>query len=146
MAESSGNTSRSFDLSFPGDARFVKVARRFVVAICRLSGMSDRKRDEVGLAITELLNNSVEHGSTGSAQIDLSIRLASDRVVIRVHDEGNRPLDEETLDQALTKGPGKPDDTQFRGRGLFLVQALMDEFHVVNAGGHGTTLEVVKLR
>jgi serine/threonine-protein kinase RsbW len=123
----------------------VKQERRFVVAICRLKGMSERKRDELGLAVTEVLNNSIEHGTNGAGNIRMALRVQADRVVIRISDQGSGRLDESTLARAVANGPGKPDDTKYRGRGLFLVHALTDEFRVVDSGSPGTTIELVKL-
>jgi anti-sigma regulatory factor (Ser/Thr protein kinase) len=144
MTEPKGASSWDLQHSFPSDPRLVRQERHFVVNVCRLWGMADRKREELALAVTELLNNSVEHGSNGPGLVRLSMHVDASRVVVRISDEGKHKLDPAMLKQAIEKGPGKPDDTQFRGRGLFLVHALVDEFRVVNGESSGNTLEVVK--
>jgi anti-sigma regulatory factor (Ser/Thr protein kinase) len=146
MAQPPGGPSSSLELSFPADAYLVREVRRFVVNVCRLSGVVERKREELGLALTEILNNSVEHGANGGGRIRVGLTFQKDRIVIRVTDEGENKLDPARVRSAIQHGPGKPDDTQFRGRGLFLIHSLMDEFRVVPSEGPGTTLEMVKLR
>ncbi|MBI1851410.1 MAG: ATP-binding protein [Planctomycetes bacterium] len=145
MADSPAGQSFQFEHTFPADSHVVKQERRYVLAICRLRGMSERKRDELGLAVTEVLNNSIEHGANGVGRIRMHLSIDKDRVVISISDNGKRSLDPAQLSEAVEKGPGKPDDTQFRGRGLFLVHALTDGFRIVDSEGPGTTVELVKL-
>lgn len=75
----------------------------------------------VDLALTECVNNAWEHGNRMSPDkaVHLTITVTHKRVLFRVRDEGEGfPHDLESKRETDTEGE--------RGRGLFIIQQVMD--------------------
>ncbi len=90
------------------------------------------------VATTEAVNNAIMHGNKSNVQKNVTVIVVIRKhyIVVRVRDEGEgfdpniipNPLDEENL-------------LKESGRGLFLMQTLMDEVEV-RANEHDTGCEV----
>jgi anti-sigma regulatory factor (Ser/Thr protein kinase) len=132
----------------PGRHRYVRSARRFIGSVCRVAGVEDAVRDPLGLALTEILNNAIDHGhAVSGAPLDVELRVTADRVRLVVAETGSSGWAGVDLDRAMQEAKRTSlDDTQFRGRGLLLVCSLMDEMNVRSEPGSGTVVEVVKYR
>jgi serine/threonine-protein kinase RsbW len=147
--QKSRNAARhGFRLVIPGLHRYVKSARRFVGSVCRIAGVGDEVRDALALALTEIVNNSIDHGHAARGEpLELDLEVHDDRVRLVVTESGEsgwRGVDVERAAREARKT--SLDDTQFRGRGLLLVCSLMDEMKVHSEPGSGTVVEVVKYR
>ncbi|AOM81993.1 ATP-binding protein [Salisediminibacterium beveridgei] len=90
----------------------------------------------VDLALTESVNNAWEHGNKMALDKSITVRIhaSSKRIYFRVLDEG----DGFTPDLASRMPPAK--DLE-RGRGLFIIQEVMD--HVIHSE-RGNELLIVK--
>lgn len=151
MGESSGEGQAgklAFRLVVPGLHRYVRSARRFLASACRIAGVGDDVREPLGLALTEILNNAIDHGGTSpGAPLDLEFEITPDRVRLLVTESGEGGFDDAEVQRIARRARRSSlDDTQFRGRGLLLVCSLMDEMKVHNVVGKGTVIEVVKYR
>jgi anti-sigma regulatory factor (Ser/Thr protein kinase) len=73
------------------------------------------------LVATELAANAVRHASGGPGSVSLRASVQGPDVMLEVSDDGGEPM--------LLPGPADelPDGLSERGRGLFLVQALVDQ-------------------
>ncbi len=148
MEETRTSTVHSFRVVSPGTHRYVQSTRRFLISVCRLAGVDEEDRDSLGLALTEILNNSIDHGQLGEEHpLETEIEIGPDKIRMVVTE--GRPgtwdgPDMERVERDVQQP--KPDETQFRGRGLLLVCSLMDEMNVRSASHGGTVVEVVKLR
>jgi serine/threonine-protein kinase RsbW len=123
----------------PAHASALADARRFVDAHARRAGFSDLSRDEISLAVTEAVSNAVRHGSPAGETdtVELSVDTEGPRLIVTVRDHGGPftpPL------------PSLPDPALFaeHGRGLYLMQQLMDE--VRYSRDNGTVVRMTKTR
>lgn len=81
---------------------------------------------DIKLILNELIVNGALHGNEclESKNVDLSLELYKDRLIIEVMDEGEGITDFD-LDRY------NPTDLKSWGRGLVLVNGLSDEFYVI---------------
>lgn len=80
---------------------------------------------DIKLILNELIVNGALHGNEclETKNVDLSLELHEDRIIIEVKDEGKGIAD-------LDLGRYNPTDLKSWGRGLVLVNGLTDEFYV----------------
>ena len=123
----------------PSRASSLVDARRFVDDVAARAGFPPQQRDEINLAVTEAVSNAIRHGSpAGEAdQVEVAARMEGLRLVVTVRDHG-APF--------TPPQPALPDPATFadHGRGLFLMDQLMDE--VVFGYDDGTVVRMVKKR
>ncbi len=124
-------------LSLPQDVRMVPVARRFCENAMTEFGVTKTCSAEVALALTEAFANVVEH-SGASNDFDIEIQLDDRVCVIRVLDSGSGFDAEGALPTTA------PDPLAARGRGMFLMQALVDKIEFEPAPERGTVVRLVK--
>lgn len=80
------------------------------------------------LAVCEAVSNSVEHAHDCSpdCDVEVTLRLWPQEIVIQVTDKGAR-LDVELLKQKQFQAPEDPASVKEGGRGLLLINRIMDE-------------------
>jgi serine/threonine-protein kinase RsbW len=114
----------------PSRASALGDARRFVDEWAARAGFSGPAREEISLAVTEAVSNAIRHGSpAGEADhVELDVEQEGPRLVVTVRDHGP-PFQPPT--------PSLPDPATYaeHGRGLFLMQALMDQVQFEADGG-----------
>ena len=86
--------------------------------------------DEFELIVSELATNVIQH--TAAEQITVVFDRVADGWMIDVSDADG--LDVDTLATLATAGT--PDPSRLSGRGLFIVQSIMDTVELVDIGGH----------
>ncbi|MBQ9874295.1 MAG: ATP-binding protein [Thermoguttaceae bacterium] len=93
-----------------------------VVAELAARGWDDGDQYAMRLALSEALENAVEHGNRrdSSKQIHLSVEIDDARALASVRDEGPGFAFAETPDPTLEENIGK-----MTGRGLFLIRSFM---------------------
>ena len=106
-------------------------------------GVPDAEIDVWKLILTELLNNSIEHGCAGpNEQVVVRWVIEADRIEVAVTDPSEGNVDEESFAES--------DAGDFtitgRGAGLFLIREFSDEVRVEDADDGGTTVVVIKSR
>ena len=123
----------------PSRASALTEARRFVDQHAVRAGFSAMARDEISLAVTEAVSNAVRYGSPAgeSDTVELSVAEEGPHLIITVRDHG-QPFSPPT--------PSLPDPAAFaeHGRGLFLMQQLMDEVRF--SRDDGTVVRMTKTR
>jgi anti-sigma regulatory factor (Ser/Thr protein kinase) len=98
-------------------------------------GVTPDTADEILVAVTELATNAVEASPDGAAQVEAA---ASDgRVQIEIANDG--PPFSGGSSKAATEPTGLPE----RGRGLDIVDALVDAIHFGRVDGR-TTIAITK--
>lgn len=123
-----------FRLEIPADLNAVGAARRVINAFLEEHGLKARDLREIGLAVTEAINNAIENGAlTQDASIEVELRLSQKSLWLAVRG----PSDKEgmaELRRALSK-VGIEEMEGERGRGLFLLKSMMDQIGVKTLSG-----------
>jgi anti-sigma regulatory factor (Ser/Thr protein kinase) len=111
--------------------------RNEVEDVASKCGFSDADIYQMKVAVSEAAANAIEHGSPlgEKNQVHLQIECSPGRISIEVIDEG-------VFKARLPVTNGRP---SHRGRGIFLMTALMDEVNITE-GQEGTIVRLVKLK
>ncbi|HKY31895.1 MAG TPA: ATP-binding protein [Candidatus Polarisedimenticolia bacterium] len=109
--------------------------------VCRLAGLDEDTRMNLGLALREATVNAVKHGN----------RLDEAKVVVVVFDLGKGRLEVLVKDQGegfdfrRSVDPRLPENLEkTNGRGLFLMKNFVDHVTFTHEPGVGTTVSLVK--
>jgi GAF domain-containing protein/anti-sigma regulatory factor (Ser/Thr protein kinase) len=117
-----------FDERYPAAVESVTNARRAVAAWLAAQPIARDRRPDLLLAVTELATNAVRAARTA---VDVRCWLTDDAVMAEVTDDGPG------FDAAFPRHVRELDLLAERGRGLFLVDALVDEC-TIESGPNGT--------
>jgi serine/threonine-protein kinase RsbW len=114
-----------FSLELANDVRAIEAAVEYLVDRCLAAGFTDddRLRLNLRVSVTEALANAMEKGNLDdpAKSVRIDARLAADRIVVRVTDQGGG------FDPALVPDPTLPQHrSRSGGRGIFLIRNLMD--------------------
>ena len=130
-------------LRIPNRLELLCAVRALVGSTCELHGVEGDAREELLLAVSELVNNAIEHvrgpGPDGVHEVELRFGIGEVIAVGAVRDRGEGAVGQGTFDSAVV--PGLDDD---RGRGLFLIKAYVDDIRVTAIPGTGTEIRFVK--
>lgn len=121
-------------LRFPADPREVAPVRHQLRAWLQDSGFSDDEAGDLVLAVSEAVNNSVEHAYTAPARgtVEVRARIAgSGEVCIDVTDHGQWRI--------------PPPSLTMRGRGLLLMRESVDDVEI-HRSASGTTVRLRRAR
>ncbi|WP_234434332.1 ATP-binding protein [Streptomyces sp. NRRL F-5126] len=119
-AEPQTQLLRGFSVAFAPDRSQVSGVRRITRAHLRMWSVPDSQAEDIVLAISELVTNSVQHGH---GDIALRVRYSADDVHVEVSDSNPVP--------AELRVAG---DDDVSGRGLFLIAALSSGWGVSDNG------------
>ncbi|MEV6236333.1 ATP-binding protein [Lentzea sp. NPDC051838] len=124
----------SLALRFPADPRAVAPVRHQLREWLRGSGFGDDEAGDLVLAVSEAVNNSVEHAYTAPASgtVEVRARIAEDGSVgVEIRDHGQWRV--------------PPPALTTRGRGLLLMRESVDEV-VIDRSASGTTVRLRRAR
>ena len=123
------------DLWIDADVRRVREAREWAASAARDFGLPDDDCYQVKLAVSEVVANAIQHGSSAPEDpIRLSVQATEAELVFEVLDTGVFVgADEEAAGEEMAE----------RGRGLDLVALIMDEVELT-PGENGTLLRLTK--
>lgn len=135
-AAADADPSVSLSLRLPHDRESVTLvrhlARRSLVAI----GVTGTVIDDVELALSEACTNVLNHAGPGDSY-EVAIMVRGARCELRVIDRG-RGFDYESV-------RARPvDDDAERGRGLAIMEAVMDQVELASEPEQGTLVTLVK--
>ncbi len=133
----------AFELIVPTDLVFVRPARKMIEGLLVAQEWGEDDVDDVGLLVTEIVQNAIEHGSQndGLELIHIRCLVSAEAITLDVLDPGSGKDPEIALRRDPTEPP--PLDAA-RGRGLFLIHRLASRF--VRERGDGGGLRVVVRR
>ncbi len=105
-----------------------------VSTLCADVPLSEELAYQTELAVVEAVNNAIEHGYGGEAghRVDVQVTVEAHRLTFKVCDRG-APLDWEASRTDAEHAP-LLDDLAEGGRGLFIIQAVMDEVRYERIG------------
>jgi serine/threonine-protein kinase RsbW len=123
---------------FPATASDLSRARRRVMRLSEVCGLSGAALFELGVAVGEALANAVQHGSPNGALDEVGVRFFcyGDEVAVEVADHGGG------LDAAPICAP---DALASSGRGIHFMRTLSDGL-LVSCGAQGTRVLLAKRR
>jgi len=97
----------------------------------------------MSIALREAVNNAIKHGNKENTnkRVFIDFHVFNDKLQILIKDEGTG-FDISTIpDPTEEENILKPS-----GRGLFFIRSFMDEINIMESGGKGTLIELVKYR
>lgn len=99
------------------------VVERMVVSLCEEMNINDEKFGNILLAVTEAVDNAIEHGNQNSPEkaVELTYRTTPVDVTFTVADQGRG------FDPAVVSDPTIPTNQAEKGRGLFVMKHLADK-------------------
>jgi anti-sigma regulatory factor (Ser/Thr protein kinase) len=92
---------------------------------------------QVKTCVGEAVNNAIIHayGREAGHEVEVEVRIESDRVVCTVADHG-RPAPEEAHEKPrLEISPGEIEDLPEGGMGMFIIHEVMDRIEYESKGG-----------
>jgi serine/threonine-protein kinase RsbW len=121
--------------------RSVELADRIVRRFSFKAGCTEQQQSAISLAVREVVANAVFHGNAGEAakKVSLIMEMRDGGIVICVRDEGSG------FDPASLPDPRDPANLLLdHGRGVFLVNASMDEVTMRRLDSCGMEVTMVK--
>ncbi|MFI6099690.1 ATP-binding protein [Lentzea sp. NPDC051213] len=119
---------------FPADAHEVAAARQQLRLWLRCSGFGEDEVSDLVLAVSEAVNNSVEHAYPGPARGTVEVRA-------KAGTDGSVQVD--VIDHGQWRVP--PPALTTRGRGLLLMRESVDEVEILRSAA-GTTVRLTRTR
>jgi serine/threonine-protein kinase RsbW len=127
------------ELNIPSNPIFERVVRASAAEVGNAFGFSAERVEDLKLAISEAVNNAIEHGNSRDARrlVAVVFELDGEKLEVRISDEGEgtdrldfsrRVVDEESLETGY-----------LRGFGMYLISELVDDYEV-NSSHQGTVL------
>ncbi|MBE0447217.1 MAG: ATP-binding protein [Actinobacteria bacterium] len=135
MVESGHHIEKKLDVQ--SHTKNLSLIRNEIEDAASACGFDDAEIYQMKVAVSEAAANAIEHGSPlgEKNRVHLTIECNPDRISIEVVDEG-------VFKARLPVTDGRP---SHRGRGIFIMTALMDEVSITE-GQEGTSVRLVKLK
>lgn len=132
-------------LSIPSDPAFERVVRASAGELGDTFGFDPERIEDLKLAVSEAVNNAIDHGSRGARQmpVDVAFSVNGDHLEVRVTDHGGgvervdwsrRVVEEDNLDAGM-----------LRGFGMYLISSLVDQYEIASSS-EGTVMTLRLLR
>jgi serine/threonine-protein kinase RsbW len=127
------------ELSIPSHPVFERVVRASAAEVGAAFGFSSERVEDLKLAISEAVNNAIDHGSRGETTklVAVVFEIDGEKLEIRISDQGTgverldfsrRVVDEQSLEAG-----------ELRGFGMYLISELVDDYEV-SSSQKGTVL------
>ncbi|MFC1500118.1 ATP-binding protein [Candidatus Zixiibacteriota bacterium] len=132
--------NQTIEKKYRSNPNAVVKAERLTEKVGRKCEVDTGLMQDICIAVTEAVNNAVEHGNNLESDKFVTLRFDCSResLKITVEDQGNG-FDVTSVDDPLT-----PENlTKPNGRGLLIVESLMDEVKIVPSIA-GTVIVMVK--
>jgi len=128
-------TQEKLEFQIASEMKNLSLVRQRVEDVAYQCGFSDADIYQMKVAISEAVANAIEHGSPRGPKdvIELTVECEPDKIIIEVADRG-------VFKARLPVTDGRP---SHRGRGIFLMTALMDEVNITERQS-GTVVRLVK--
>lgn len=127
------------ELNIPSNPIFERVVRASAAEVGSAFGFSDERIEDLKLAISEAVNNAIEHGNRKESGklVAVVFEIDGEKLEIKISDEGEgtdkldfsrRVVDEHSLETGY-----------LRGFGMYLISELVDDLEV-SSSHKGTVL------
>lgn len=126
-------------VNIPSNPIFERVVRATTDEVGRAIDLTDEQIEDLKLAVSEAVNNAIEHGNQLASQklVEVTFVLDSEQLEVRIRDEGNG-VDEIDFSRQVVEEQNL-EDGMHRGFGMYLISALVDSCEVTSSQV-GTTL------
>jgi serine/threonine-protein kinase RsbW len=130
------------DIKVPNQTRYLSLIGRIGEDIAkemdRFSGDRETLAQHINIVLTEAMVNAIKHGNANDPDtlVHIFINILDNELLIRVYDQG-QGFDINSI------SPPDFDLLEDRGRGIFIIKALMDRVDYRRCG-KGNVLEMVK--
>ncbi|OQY19892.1 MAG: anti-sigma factor [Desulfobacteraceae bacterium 4572_35.1] len=130
------------DIKVPNQTRYLGLIGKIGEDIAYTLKNYNNDRDElayhINLVLTEAMANTIKHANSNDPckDVHITINVSDENLCIKVYDQG-QGFDISTTGTAL------PEPTDDHGRGIFLINTLMDSVTYKNCG-NGNVLEMKK--
>jgi len=141
MAQETGGESVTVDTLLESSLDSVDRAEEMVTAAARSAGFPEGDLEKIAMAVRESMVNAIVHGNryNSNKKVHLSVLSARDHLTVKIADEGSG-FDLATLPDPLAR----ENLLRHSGRGIFLIQAFVDEFRVRRLSPAGTEVQLTK--
>lgn len=129
----------------PSEVGNERLAMSYVAEAVKNVPLSERRKDQLGTAVAEATMNAMEHGNHYNPEMPVTLQILSsdDAIAVRISDQGdNGSLPGATPYEAPDIEAKLAELQSPRGWGLFLIQNMVDEMHVLN-DEHTHTIELI---
>lgn len=105
------------------------VVERAIVGVCEEMQIGEEKFGNILLAVTEAVDNAIEHGNKKNPEknVELSYQSSPEEITFAVTDQGNGGFDFSHLTD-----PTKPENPENAGRGILIMKMLSDKLEFLN--------------
>ncbi|SEN41465.1 ATP-binding protein [Actinacidiphila rubida] len=124
------------------EAASVPLARRLLIGTMETAGVHPDISFDLSVALTEACANAVEHAGTATGY-SVTAQIDGDRCRIEVADSGPG-LPRDRFRHPSRHAPHRGQYAE-HGRGLILIEALVDHVHFHDRPGHGTVVAFDKV-
>jgi serine/threonine-protein kinase RsbW len=127
----------SIRIAIPAKPMYIGVIRVFIAALASRYNFNLEAIEDIKVALTEVITNSIAHNDKEEDTILLVVRYDCDITAIIIEVSDNGPgFDKENLSKSEPEGSG--------GLGLFIVDSLMDEVVIKARRDNGTHIKMIK--
>jgi serine/threonine-protein kinase RsbW len=126
-------------VNIPSNPIFERVVRASANEVGQAIGLTPERIEDLKLAVSEAVNNAIDHGNQREATklVEVIFALDQEKLEVHIRDEGvgvervdfsRKIVEEQNLDGGM-----------HRGFGMYLISALVDDCEV-NSSQHGTIM------
>jgi serine/threonine-protein kinase RsbW len=134
-------STQRIDVTLETQLESIDLAESIVMRVAEATGFGDEDSHKIGMAVREGVINAYNYGNQQDPEkkIKISIELNSEKMIIRILDQGKGFV--------LTEIPdclAEENLLRTSGRGIFLMRAFMDELSVAPGEGGGAEVIMAK--
>jgi serine/threonine-protein kinase RsbW len=127
------------ELNIPSNPVFERVVRASAAEVGSAIGFSEERVEDLKLAISEAVNNAIDHGNQGEASklVAVVFEISGEKLEIRISDQGSGLEQLDTSRRVVEEH--NLESGQLRGFGMYLISELVDDLEV-SSSHRGTVL------
>ena len=137
------NLTEEIALSIPSEFKYIYLLDLVISYVSKEMKFDEETKEQVNLAVIEAGTNAIKHGNGNNPENPTHFRfcIAKDKLTIFIKDNGPGFNLDNVVDPLSPENVLKPS-----GRGIFLMNALMDEVDYNIQKGSGTEVKLVKYK